>query len=79
MQFAVKKLSRSTTKLTEKDRGRLQKQVRDLKGCPRSINHYEYQKAVENIVVWIVTPTSRDAGRVERVQLEECYRMGPTS
>ena len=42
-------------KPTEKDRGRMKKLIRFLKGCPRYINHYEYQKPVENIVVWTDT------------------------
>ena len=55
IQFAVKELSRGMAKPTEKDRGRLKKLIRFLKGCPRYINHYEYQKPVENIVVWTDT------------------------
>ena len=42
-------------KPTEKDRGRLKKLVRFLKGCPRYINHYKYQQAVDHITVWTDT------------------------
>ena len=40
IQFAVKELSRGMARPTGKDRGRLKKLVRFLKGCPRYMNHY---------------------------------------
>ena len=55
IQFAVKELSRGMARPTEKDRGRLKKLVRFLKGCPRYINHRCYQKAVSKMVVWTDT------------------------
>ena len=55
IQFAVKELSRGMGKPTERDRGRLKKFIRFLKGSPRYINHYCYQGAVDRIIVWIDT------------------------
>ncbi len=33
----------------------MKKLVRFLKGCPRYINQYDYQDAVDNLVVWADT------------------------
>ena len=64
IQFAVKELSRAMTKPTEQDKGRLKKLVRFLKGCPRYINHYNYQGPVEGIIVWTDTDfAGRGKGR----------------
>ena len=52
VQVAVEELGRGVARPTEKDRGRVKKLVRLLKGSPRYINHHVYQDAVESIVLW---------------------------
>ena len=54
-QFVVKELGRGIAKPIEKDRGRLKKLVRFLKGCGRYMSHCCYQEAVNKVVVWTDT------------------------